>query len=620
MRLLVTGGSGFLGRRFVARALAEGHQVTGLARTSRAGNTIAGMGALVIRGDLDAPATVASAFLASGCRALVTMSSLGSGHARTIVDAARQSGIERAVFVSTTGVFTTLDPPTKQIRIAAEDTIRTSGLDWTIIRPTMIYGGPDDRNMCRLLALLRRTPVLPVPGGGCHLHQPVHVDDLADLLLRAVGSDAALGRAFDVAGPEPLPFREIVREAASALGRHVTCIPLPTAPAVTLTAVCERLTSHPWLKAEQITRLTEDKAFPIEDARQSLGYAPRSFADGIAAETALLWGPVSPPSRSSEQGRPPIPPQPSVAGRIGVLAHDLRRTAEITDTGTAARFALAVARNAPSIVRSGTLTKADEAMAGRDLVCRPLDNVQIRLPGDAFGAAREMYLRRVYFAEPGYAPATGEVVVDLGANQGLFSVLAASAGADVIAVEALAGYATAFHEHAAANGVAHRIQLLNALVGASSGVLSGAGDDGGGFRAPWLAGIPVLSMSQVLEQGGVDHVDLVKMDIEGSEFALFEESDWLDAVDRIVMEVHPGFGAPASLLAVLAGNGFEAALLDNSLRRTDDLAGAPSGYLYARRLRVPSPRRRTTAAPADADRAGANRIDAGPANAGRVPA
>ena len=80
-----------------------------------------------------------------------------------IIAAAEQAGIGRAVFVSTTAVTTALPSPSKQIRLAAERQIRYSRLQWTIIRPTMIYGAAGDRNLSRLLRLLSRTRALPCP-------------------------------------------------------------------------------------------------------------------------------------------------------------------------------------------------------------------------------------------------------------------------------------------------------------------------------------------------------------------------------------------------------------------------------------------------------------------------
>ena len=125
--------------------------------------------------------------------------------------AARAAGIDRAVFVSTTAVTTRLPARSRSVRLMAEEQIRESGLKWTILRPTMIYGAPGDRNLSRLLTLLPRVPVLPVPGGGRHLQQPVHVADVAGAVLSAVERPESAGTTYDVAGPEPLSFAELLR-------------------------------------------------------------------------------------------------------------------------------------------------------------------------------------------------------------------------------------------------------------------------------------------------------------------------------------------------------------------------------------------------------------------------
>ncbi len=297
MRILVTGGTGFLGSRVVDRAVAAGHDVVGLARTETAAASLRRRGASAVAGDLAGPAGLAAAFVEADARALLNIASLGFGHAAAILTAARAAGIRRAVFVSTTGIFTALDPPSKRVRIEAERAIEASGLDWTIIRPTMIYGGPDDRNMARLLALVRRAPVLPLPGAGC-LHQPVHVDDLADTVLRALDAEVAIGRAYDVAGPRPLPFRDVVTAAGTAVGRRVHGVAVPARPVLALVSAHERHARRPLLKAEQIARLTEDKAFDITAARHDLGHRPRPFERGIAelAAATAPGGGASPPA------------------------------------------------------------------------------------------------------------------------------------------------------------------------------------------------------------------------------------------------------------------------------------------------------------------------------------
>ena len=130
--------------------------------------------------------------------------------------------------------------------------------------------------------------MLPVPGGGKHLQQPVHVADLADAVLNAAERPAAAGTCYDVAGPEPIRFADLLRAAARAVGSRTRFVPVPLAPAVAAARCYELLSPAPRLRAEQLQRLAEDKSFRIDDAVRDLGYAPRPFAEGIQAEAAAL--------------------------------------------------------------------------------------------------------------------------------------------------------------------------------------------------------------------------------------------------------------------------------------------------------------------------------------------
>jgi len=296
----VTGGSGFLGGYVLAEAARRGHSCVALARSPAAMRTVAARGATPLAGDLGDGAALAAILASAGCDALVNLASLGFGHAPGIVRAAAGARLDRAVFVSTTAVTTTLPAPSRAVRLAAEDEIRRSGLSWTILRPTMIYGADGDRNLSRLLTLIARLRqavsrsgvpvplVLPVPGGGGQLQQPVHVADLAGAVLTAVERPAAAGRCYDVAGPEPLTFAELLRASAGAVDARIRLAPVPLAPVIALTRGYQRISRRPRIRVEQWQRLAEDKAFGIEAAVRDLDYAPRSFAAGIRAEAAAL--------------------------------------------------------------------------------------------------------------------------------------------------------------------------------------------------------------------------------------------------------------------------------------------------------------------------------------------
>jgi len=288
MKLLLLGGSGFLGGYVLAEAARRGHRTVALARSADAAAEVSARGAAPLAGDLDQPASLTALFTGAGCDALICLASLGFGHGPAIVSAAERAGLRRTVFMSTTAVATRLSPPTKRVRIAAEARITASELEWAILRPTMIYGAAGDRNMSRLLAVLTRSPVLPMPGGGQRLHQPVHVADVAAAVLAAAERPTAVRQTYNVAGPEPLPFVAVLRTCAAAVGSTARFITVPLAPVVMAAQVYERLSRQPRIKAEQVLRLGEDKAFPIHAAQSDLGFEPRTFADGILAEAMAL--------------------------------------------------------------------------------------------------------------------------------------------------------------------------------------------------------------------------------------------------------------------------------------------------------------------------------------------
>ncbi|MBW3577884.1 MAG: NAD(P)H-binding protein [Actinobacteria bacterium] len=288
MRILLTGGSGFLGGHVLPKLVQRGHQVVAIARSRTAASKVESRRAEPLIGDLGDADGLKRAFRSANADALMNVASLGLGHAPGIIEAAETAGIRRAVFVSTTSVFTRLPAGSKAVRLAAEDAIRNSELDWTIVRPTMIYGTPEDRNIARLLRFLKRSPVFPLPAGGTGLQQPVHVDDLADVLVAALGRSAAVGRIYDVGGPGAITFRQLVLEAGRAVGREPFLVPVPLRAMAWTVRMYERISSQPRLRGEQILRLQEHKVFDNSDAVRDLGYDPRRFSEGVRQEAELL--------------------------------------------------------------------------------------------------------------------------------------------------------------------------------------------------------------------------------------------------------------------------------------------------------------------------------------------
>lgn len=286
MKVVVTGGTGFTGERVVARLKALGIVPTVVARATSNTDRVRALGARIVCGNLDDARQLEDAF--RGHDVLMHVASMGFGQVPGVVAAASKAGVRRAAFVSTTAVLTSLPVRSKPIRSAAERAVRESGLDWTIVRPTMIYGSARDRNMSRLLRHLRRWRIAPIPGSGQALQQPVHVDDVAEAIVSAALRPAAVGREYNVSGDRPIPLRELISHAAAVVGVRPVFVPLPTRLAARALWTAERSGFVLPLRSEQLERLNEHKAFDHSDATADLGFAPRSFAEGIRAEAVEL--------------------------------------------------------------------------------------------------------------------------------------------------------------------------------------------------------------------------------------------------------------------------------------------------------------------------------------------
>ncbi len=192
------------------------------------------------------------------------------------------AGVRRAYFVTTTGIFSRYHSCSAIYQLG-ETLIRDSGLVYTILRPSMIYGTARDKNMHRLLRVLDRYPVFPLFNHGLSLMQPVYVDDLADGIVAAVGDERTAGQAYNLAGPAPLRYLDIIEIILAQLGRNVRLLNINTQLAYLLVRGLQWVPGFP-ITAEQVLRLKEDKVFDIAPAAAALGYRPRSFAAGIRRE------------------------------------------------------------------------------------------------------------------------------------------------------------------------------------------------------------------------------------------------------------------------------------------------------------------------------------------------
>ena len=234
-RIVILGGSGFVGRALAARLLERGEQVV-VASRDPATRARVPDGVEFIAGDVHDPEFLRE--LVRDADVVVNLVGIlneqgddGAGFhrvyvtlANALMDAMRANGVRRLLQMSALHAG---DGPSHylQARGEAERRVRASGLDWTLLRPSVI-AGPGDGLFCRFAQLLRFAPALHI-GRADAQFQPVWVGDVVEAFVHAVEDPSTIGQSFDLVGPARMTLAEIVKATAEARGWHRLVIPLP---------------------------------------------------------------------------------------------------------------------------------------------------------------------------------------------------------------------------------------------------------------------------------------------------------------------------------------------------------------------------------------------------------
>jgi uncharacterized protein YbjT (DUF2867 family) len=297
LKVLVTGGTGFVGTYLVNELLRRKHEVTVLSRRPEATRNRYNRPVTTAVGDVLVPATLARA--CAGREAVIhlvgviwekggqTFDRMHRVAVENTVAAARSAGIRRFLQMSAMG--SSDDSPSEygRTKAAGERVLRESGLDWTIFRPSVIFG-PGDGFVSLLAGIIRRNPgFIPVIGEGTTRFLPVSVHDVARVYADALEKPEAVGRAFEVGGPDTYTLNEIYREIAVAVGKpRKPLIHFPLWWGRFLAARFEGIAKRGWIEAPPLTRdqlrsLSRDNTADISPTVAVFGESWRDFRTGI---------------------------------------------------------------------------------------------------------------------------------------------------------------------------------------------------------------------------------------------------------------------------------------------------------------------------------------------------
>jgi uncharacterized protein YbjT (DUF2867 family) len=297
--ILVTGADGFVGSWTIPALLRADHRVVAMVRTPEAGALVRDRLPAAWRdgveprvADVTEPATLGAAF--EGADAVLHLAAIpldrnggaelfrvNTGGTRNVVAAARTAGVRRLIHMGALGV---VDDPALHYassKAKAEALVRESGLDWTILKPSLQFGEGD--GFFNIIAdLIRVSPgIVPVPGDGRSRFQPIHGGDVARIVAWCLQDPATIGQTFELGGPRYWTYREITAEVARALGKSRRVIPLPV-PLISLVAGTAETAHLPFpVATDQLRQLRFDNTGPLDVIGPRFGFEPRPMEGAL---------------------------------------------------------------------------------------------------------------------------------------------------------------------------------------------------------------------------------------------------------------------------------------------------------------------------------------------------
>lgn len=322
MKILVTGGTGFLGRHLAAALLERGEQVFLLGRNFAQVKDLLARGALPVAADLRDNAAVQAA--CAGMELVFHVGALSTpwsrradffatnvGGTEAVVAGCQAHQVRRLVYVSSPSVvfdgndqieaseqvgyprrFTSIYALTKKLGEDRVHAARAQGLETVILRPKAIFGPGDQALLPRLIAAARQQR-LPQIGNGRNLVDLTYVENVVHALLLAASAETANGKTYTITNDEHAPLWQVIREVLQRLGLRSQLRRVPLSMALGAASLMEARAAligvEPLLTRYSVLILARTQTYDISAAKRDLGYAPRvSLADGITRTLVAL--------------------------------------------------------------------------------------------------------------------------------------------------------------------------------------------------------------------------------------------------------------------------------------------------------------------------------------------
>ena len=289
--ILITGATGYIGRHLVSRLVARGERPRCLVRNpARAASILPADKVELVQGDTTQPASLEAAV--DGIDTVVHAAFVTADHKQStgnsyqetnvqgtanLIKAAKNASVKRIIEIS--GLGTRPDKPGSymQGRYLAEKMLKESGMDWTIIQPSVLFG-KNAPFIKGLSGLISSAPVVPLIGGGKVLFQPIYVEDVVTVIVKTLEDPArTTGKTFTIGGPAYYSFTQVIDELLRAMHKKRIKAPAPTVLVGVGAAVMEAVLPKPPLTRAAMTLFSFNNTTDLNSVERDFGFKPMSF-------------------------------------------------------------------------------------------------------------------------------------------------------------------------------------------------------------------------------------------------------------------------------------------------------------------------------------------------------
>ena len=289
--ILITGATGYIGRHLVARLVAQGERPRCLVRDiSRAKRILPADKVELVEGATTSPDSLGAAV--QGVDTIVHAAfltadrkqSTGNEYEKTnvqgtanLIKVAKKAGVKRIIEIG--GLGTKPDKPGSymQGRYLAEKMLKESGLDWTIIQPSVLFG-KNAPFIKGLVDLIRTSPVVPLIGGGKTMFQPIYVEDVVTVLIKVLEDPTGTtNRTYTIGGPVYYSFTQIIDVLLKTMHKQRIKVPAPTTLVGVGAAVMEAILPKPPITKAAMTLFSFDNITDLKSVQRDFGFTPISF-------------------------------------------------------------------------------------------------------------------------------------------------------------------------------------------------------------------------------------------------------------------------------------------------------------------------------------------------------